>query len=270
MELLDSLGSRLRRRRTRIGWSMRETAERSGLSERFIAQVEKGQANISVGKLAALSSVLDIQLYELFAPGEPSESRRALMHVVARARDEELEALRLELERRSRAQIIALLGMRGAGKSTVGRALAEHLGMRFVELDRRIEARAEMTLADIFSLHGPEYYVELELDSLRQLFEEREPCVLATGGGLVTHAESFGLLTRRAFCVWLRAQPETHWERVLEQGDRRPMAGNPRAFEQLCSILEVRTPLYARAELTVDTDTASVDALVETIASAVT
>jgi len=266
--LLQRLGQRLRAARNERRMSMRDVAEASGVSERFVFQVEKGQANVSVSKLDALARVLNLEVYELLQPADPSPSLRRFNRWAADASgDDVFDACRRAMaDDAHRARNIALLGMRGAGKSSVGQRLAALCNLDFVELDARIEARAEMPLADIFSLHGPEYYEELEHDCLEELLDGDGAWVLATGGGVVTHAASFDLLTSCATCVWLKAAPETHWRRVLEQGDRRPMAGNPRAFEQLCTILEQREPLYARAVLTVDTDTHPVNEVAEIIA----
>jgi XRE family aerobic/anaerobic benzoate catabolism transcriptional regulator len=149
--------------------------------------------------------------------------------------------------------ILALLGLRGAGKSTVGRRLARAIGWRFVELDARVEERAGMKLDELFAIHGEAHYRRLQREALEQLLAEPEPTVLATGGGIVTDADSFSLLRRRAHTVWLRARPEDHWARVVAQGDTRPMANQAGAYESLCAILSEREALYSQADLTIDT-----------------
>ncbi len=162
--------------------------------------------------------------------------------------------------------MIALLGLRGAGKTTVGRRLARRLRLPFLELDRRIEQAAALSLSELFSLHGEDYYRRLEREVLDQVLAERRGLVIATGGGLVTSAETFARLRRSAVTVWLRARAEDHWKRVVSQGDRRPMANHPEAMAELRARLAAREPLYTLADYTIDTATLSVNQVVEAIA----
>ena len=168
------------------------------------------------------------------------------------------ELVALASERPASEQPIALLGLRGAGKSAVGRRLARELGLDFVELDHEVEREAGLSVAEIFELHGESSFRRRERETLRRILSERERLVLATGGGIVTEPETFELVRRHCRTVWLRATPEEHWRRVVAQGDLRPMEGNRRAFDDLCAILEEREPLYERAELTLDTSGQSV------------
>ena len=239
-ELLTALGRRARARRQERQWTLREVAERSGVSPRFLVQLESGRGNISVRRLADLARALETSPAELLSGLD------------------------------SRQPVIALLGLRGAGKTTVGRRLAKRLHIPFVELDRRVEQAANLSLAELFSLHGEEYYRRLEREVLASVLGERQPIVLATGGGIVTAPETYALLRRSALTVWLRAKPEDHWNRVVRQGDRRPMADHPQAMADLRSLLATREPLYASASRTVDTSGRSVDRIVDDLADLVT
>ncbi|PYQ15773.1 MAG: transcriptional regulator [Acidobacteria bacterium] len=228
--LLETLGRRVRERRAERGYTLNALAERSGLSCRFLIGVEGGQANISVRRLADLARALGSTPTALLA--EPDGGT-------------------------DRPSVIALLGLRGAGKTTIGRRLARRRRVPFVELDRRVEQAAGMSLTELFALHGEEYYRRLERETLERVLDEARaagrPAVLAVGGGLVTSPETYSLLRRRALTVWLRADPEDHWNRVVQQGDRRPMADHPEAMAELRRLLAARQRLYAEADRTVDT-----------------
>jgi len=236
--LLHLIGRRVREGRVARNWTRRDLAERSGVSVRFLVQLEAGHANISVRRLADLARALDRSAADLL-----DEHDDGTPHV------------------------IALLGLRGAGKTTIGRRLARRMRLPFVELDRRIEQAADLSLAELFSLHGEEYYRRLERDTLVDVLAERRPMVLATGGGIVTSADTFNLLRRAATTVWLRASPEDHWNRVVRQGDRRPMANHPQAMADLRVLLATREPLYAAAEVTIETSGKPIDRIVEELRS---
>jgi XRE family aerobic/anaerobic benzoate catabolism transcriptional regulator len=235
--LLAGLGRGVRGLRAEAGWTLREVAERAGLSVRFLVQVESGGANISVRKLAQLARALGTTPAALLSgPGGEAE-----------------------------LPVIALLGLRGAGKSSIGRRLARRLHVPFMELDHRVEKAAGLSLDEIFALHGEEYYRRLERESLEALLADGLPLVLATGGGIVASPDTYALLRRRALTVWLRADPEDHWNRVLQQGDRRPMADHPQAMAELRRLLAARQPLYAEAAHTVDTSRLDLEAAVRAV-----
>ncbi len=229
MELLARLGERTKRLRADQQLTLRELSERSGVSLRFLLQIESGRANVSVKRLADVAKALGTSPAALLAEDEPSRL------------------------------LIVLLGLRGAGKTTVGKRLARRLRLPFVELDSRIEEGAGLALREIFSMHGEEYYRRLEREALSALVREQRPVVVAAGGGIVTSPEAVQLLDRHAVTVWLRAEPEDHWNRVMHQGDRRPMEDQPQAMDALRALHARREPLYARADFAVDTSGRAAD-----------
>ena len=237
-DILRVVGTRARQMRAGRRWTIREVAERSGLSVRFLVQLEGGHANISVKRLAALAAAFDVEPANLLVDRDRNEPA-----------------------------IVALLGLRGAGKTTIGKRLARRLRVPFVELDRRIERAADMSLQELFSLYGEEYYRRLERDTLTEVVAEDRPVVLATGGGIVAAPETYALLKRSTTTVWLRATAEEHWNRVVAQGDKRPMADHPQAMADLRALLAARQPLYATADHTVDTSGREVDAIVDELRS---
>ena len=238
--VLEALGRRARARRLEKGSTIRDIAEKSGVSPRFLVQLESGRGNISVRRLAEVARALETSLSVLLAEDDTAPSR-----------------------------VIALLGLRGAGKTTIGRRLARRLRVPFVELDRRIEQAADLSLSELFSLHGEEYYRRLERETLQAVLAENKPMVLATGGGIVRSPETYALLRRSTVTVWLRAKPEDHWNRVVRQGDRRPMADHPQAMADLRALLAAREPLYAQAMLAIDTSGKPVERVVDAAAVAV-
>ena len=238
MSFLETVGSTVRSTRERRGWSRRELAAASGVSERFLAQLEAGEGNISLRRFAEVAHALGTTPAALLAPSEAHDEKP-----------------------------IALLGVRGAGKSTIGAALAKRLDAQFIEVDREIEEATGLPLADVFTLHGEAYYRRVEREVLSRLLAEPGTKVLATGGSIVNDPTSFALLRSRAHTIWLRATPEDHWNRVVAQGDQRPMAENPHAFEELRALLAARQKLYARADRTVDTSGKTVKQVVAELAA---
>ncbi|MEZ4403405.1 MAG: shikimate kinase [Kofleriaceae bacterium] len=237
--LLAQVGARIRAARDEQGLSRRELSAASGVSERFLAQLETGTGNISLMRFATVAAALGTTPAALLA-GLTADRRRPA---------------------------IALLGVRGAGKSTVGRELARRLKVRFVEVDQEIERAAGLRLPQIFELHGEAYYHRTARDVLRALLARREPVVLATGGSIVSDEPSYALLRTRCQTVWLKARAIDHWERVLAQGDRRPMAEKPQAFAELEQLLAARAPRYAMADHTIDTSHRTAAAVVDELAT---
>jgi XRE family aerobic/anaerobic benzoate catabolism transcriptional regulator len=257
LELLQkTLGARIRAGRQARELTLAQFAERVGLSRRFLTDLELGRANVSLQGLAKVADALAITPASLVAPdGEPSR-RAELVRLVELVPERAVDEARAALERLVAAPTprrVALIGLRGAGKSSLGSAAAECAGIRFVELDQRVEEVAGMPLADVFTLHGEAWYRRLEREALEKIVADRRPLVVATGGGIVMAADTYELLRRHFVTIWLEATPEDHWNRVVEQGDGRPMQGQPAAMARLREILSERAPLYGLAHHTVDT-----------------
>lgn len=237
--MLGLVGARVRATRQGLELSRRALAERSGVSERFLAQLEAGEGNISLARFADVAAALGTTPADLLTGLAPDPRRTA----------------------------VALLGVRGAGKSSVGAALARRLGVPFVELDQQIEKRAGLRLGEIFELHGEAYYRKVERDVLKALLVKSAPMVVATGGSIVSDAANFAFLRARCTTVWLKARAEDHWNRVIQQGDQRPMGKNPHAFAELETLLSARAALYAHAHHTVDTSRRPLGAVVDDVAA---
>ena len=235
--LLKSLAKKVKALRKERGETAKAVAERAGLSLRFYAQLEAGEANIAVGRLATVADAFGVKIVDLLAEPE-------------------------------RPNTVALLGLRGGGKSTIGPRLAENLNVDFVELDRQVEDEAGLSLTEIFELHGEAYYRRLETTCLTELLTDAPPCVVALSGGIVNNAEAFDLINRSATTVWLRADPEDHMQRVIDQGDHRPMADRDNAMAELRALLTSREPFYKQAQITVHTSEATIPEVVATVTSA--
>jgi XRE family aerobic/anaerobic benzoate catabolism transcriptional regulator len=270
-DYLRLLGERVREMRARRGMTRKILARDSGVSERYLAQLESGQGNISILRLRQIAQALDTPLEALVLDGpEPPVDLVHTTEFLRRLPAAELvEARRLLVEhfggvdldaRRGR---IALVGLRGAGKSTLGAMLADRLEAPFLELDRLIEQESGVSLSVIFDLYGQSGFRRLERRVLDQVIERYPRFVLATGGSLVSEPATFERLLTMCFTVWLRATPEEHMQRVIAQGDMRPMADNRESMSDLRRILDVREPLYRKADATIDTSGGSVEETLE-------
>ncbi len=260
--VLRRLGQRVRGRRKELGFTGQVLAERAALSRRFIAQIEAGQGNIALGRLEGLAEALSLPLEALVAEPRGGDVRGEIDHLLAGRGPEELRRALGLLELLlggERPRVVALLGIRGAGKSAVGPRVAAALELPFLELDERIEAAAGLALAEIFTLHGEPYYRRLEGRCVAELLTGGEACVVALPGGVVSNDRAYELIRASCVCAWLKARPEDHIARVAAQGDRRPMTGSVDATAELRALIAAREPLYRQAELVVDTSKLTVE-----------
>jgi XRE family transcriptional regulator, aerobic/anaerobic benzoate catabolism transcriptional regulator len=276
---LKHVGERVRIGRARRGMSRRSLAKASGVSERYLAELERGAGNASLLVLRQIAEALGLEMAALVSerPELPLDLRLA-MHQLERLSPGELVQARhliqqrFEVHNKTSDGRIALVGLRGAGKSTLGRRAAERLKMPFVELDREVERASGMELSEIFSMHGQGMFRRLERQCLETIVARFERAMIATGGSLVTEPATYDLLLSTCFVVWLSATPDEHMSRVLAQGDLRPMADGPQAIDDLKAILESRTPLYAKANAEVMTsgksEAEALAALVDSIGGA--
>lgn len=266
---LQALGSRIRKLRNQHGLTRKSLAQESDVSERHLAQLESGEGNISILLLRRIAAVLGVSLDELFAPEDqqPGASQKEMiLRCIERLPGHRLEEAAARLlrdfgpEQNVRLARIALIGLRGAGKSTLGAKLAAERGVPFIELDQEIEKETGMPLAEIFSLYGQSGYRAIEKRTLERVVAANQSAVISVGGGIVSEKESYEYLLAHCYTVWLKAQPEEHMSRVIAQGDFRAMAGSDRAMEDLRRILESREPLYRKADSCIDTAGESVEA----------
>jgi XRE family aerobic/anaerobic benzoate catabolism transcriptional regulator len=258
---LAAIGRAVRKNRAKRGMTRRQLAQASATSERYLAQIEGGVGNPSVSVLRAIAQALDLPSSALLPEvGAPSAARSAVLDLLAQVPESELPALAKEIAMRvalpgsaDRARRIALVGLRGAGKSTLGRMLAQHLGWPFIELDRRVEEDYGASIPDLIEMAGTPTFRRHERSALERVIAEHEAAIVTTAGGIVSNPETYALLLRRTHTVWIKARPEEHMSRVMAQGDFRPMAQNRQAMADLVAILEARRADYARAEAEVDT-----------------
>jgi XRE family transcriptional regulator, aerobic/anaerobic benzoate catabolism transcriptional regulator len=263
---LEQLGQRVRTTRALRGMSRKVLARVSGISERYIAQLESGKGNVSIVLLRRVSNAMGAHLEDLIPATEPSPDwavirdllRKASPGQIVQAKD--ILAGQSALAHRRKSFVgIALIGLRGAGKSTLGKMLAKKIGWNFVELNKEIEAENGLSVAEIIALYGQEGFRRMEQAALGQLLTDNQLMVLATGGGIVSEPLTFDLVLSSFYTIWLKAEPEEHMARVRGQGDLRPMADDRSAMAELRNILVSREPLYARANAVVDTAGLSVE-----------
>jgi XRE family aerobic/anaerobic benzoate catabolism transcriptional regulator len=265
-EFLLSLGKRVRELRNRRGMTRKMMAHEADLSERHLAQLEAGEGNISIVLLRRVAAAVNVSLAELFSrDAEESVEMRLIRRFLERLPAHRLEDVVFRLmrdfghEEKARRMRIALIGLRGSGKSTLGSRLSVEMNIPFDELDREIEKDTGMPLAEIISLYGQSGYRGIERRTLERVLHENKRAVLSVGGGVVSEKETYDYLLSNCYTIWVKAQPDEHMSRVIAQGDFRAMAGNDQAMEDLRRILEAREPLYRKADMCVDTSGDSVE-----------
>ena len=263
--LIARVGERVRQARERKGIPRRVLSETSGVSPRYLAQLEAGEGNISIALLQRVALALDARIEWFITEDDPwaSDTHRVVeLFRVARpdVRARVLDALTPGKPDAPRAGRVCLIGLRGAGKSTLGAMAGKALGVPFVELNRVIEETSGMPVEELMALYGQEGYRSLEAQAVDRVIATHDSVVLAVAGGIVAEPDTYRNLLGHFHTIWLRTSPDEHMTRVRAQGDERPMAGNPEAMAQLRSILTSRETLYARAEAQLDTSGKTVEA----------
>jgi len=263
---LQSLGKRVRNLRDRRAITRKVVASDAKVSERHLAQLEAGEGNVSIVLLGRIAGALNVSLAELLTPeAHQSPEKQVIQRFLERLPPARLENVIARLtrefskEEETRRSRIALIGLRGAGKSTLGAKLAHETNTPFIELDREIEKDTGIPLAEIFSLYGQPGYRAIERRTLERVIGEYDRAIFSIGGGVVSEEETYDYLLSHCYTIWIKAQPEEHMSRVIAQGDFRAMAGSDRAMEDLRRILEAREPLYRNADMVLDTSGAAVE-----------
>lgn len=272
--LLQRVGERVRQIRERKGIPRRVLSGQSGVSPRYLAQLESGEGNISIGLLERVAAALDHRIEWLVGVEDPWTSDVLRVAELFRTADAGTRQIVMDMLSGAgcagdRAGRVCLIGLRGAGKSTLGRLASEKLEVPFVELNREIEDQAGMPVGEIIAFYGQEGYRRLEADALERVVAAHQRLILAVAGGIVSEPATYSTLLSRFHTIWLKASPVEHMQRVRAQGDERPMAGNPEAMEQLKSILTSREVLYDRALASIDTSGATVQESLAALVSVV-
>jgi len=257
-DLLESVGRKVRALRAGRGMTRKMLASDSDVSERYLAQLEQGKGNISIGLLQRVASALRTDITDLLRTGNEITAEHVLINELVQGLDGDDQHRALQMLYQNFTAIqdcnrIALVGMRGAGKTSLGSRLAEHLDVPFVQLVTEIEKLAGMPVAEILSLSGQDGYRRLEEKALLDVLARLEKCVIETGGSIVSESSVFNVLLTTCQVIWIKALPEEHMQRVIDQGDMRPIESNDHAMADLRRILDAREPFYAQAHAVIDT-----------------
>ncbi len=271
---LELVGERVRAARARKNISRKALSEISGVSQRYLAQLETGSGNISIILLRRVADALDYKIEWLVGEEDPYSSKLlSIISLYKQATGDQrmkvLEILDPDHPNLKRSRRIAFIGLRGAGKSTLGRLSAEKIGFPFLELNEEIEQASGMPVNEVIALYGQEGYRRLEKQSVERIVATNDSIVLAVAGGIVSEPETFNYLLRHYHTIWLKADPTDHMTRVRGQGDERPMAGNPEAMDELKSILMSREALYERAEIEINTSGRTLEQTLEDVLGAI-
>ena len=264
-QLAQRLGERVMRYRARRGMSRKVLSQQSGVSERYLAQLESGQANVSFHILWCLAQTMNTTIPALLEDEGPDSSDlvRAKRLLEGLPPVQQADAFAFLRQRfgagRAVTGKVALIGLRGAGKSTLGQMVAAHYGVPFIRLTALVEEMAGIDMTEIFMTMGQRGYRRLELSALEKAVADNPRAVIETGGSLVSEAETFDRLLATCFTVWLRASPQEHMQRVMAQGDLRPIEGHQAAMEDLKTILDARRGDYGRADAILDTSGRSLE-----------
>jgi XRE family aerobic/anaerobic benzoate catabolism transcriptional regulator len=274
-DFLANLGRRVRAAREQRGMARKVLSRAANVSERYLAQLEAGEGNASVVLLRRVATALGVRLPDLLDAGEAGAEQRLIRRFLDSLPPQRLEEVLRRLtheygqEEAVRRKRITLVGLRGAGKTTLGSALAKSLRRPLVELDKEIEREAGISLSEVFLLYGQAGYRRIERRCLERVINSQEDMVLTVGGGIVSEPETYNLLLLNCYTVWIKAAPEEHMARVVAQGDTRPMAGHAEAMEDLRNILAAREALYSKADAVVDTAGCPIDTSLAALRQAV-
>ncbi|MBO1022796.1 MULTISPECIES: helix-turn-helix transcriptional regulator [unclassified Methylobacterium] len=272
---LAELGRRVRHARTVRGLSRKLLSQTSGLSERYIAQLESGQGNVSIILLRRVADAMGVRLDDMIAVQDTPPDWHVIRDLLGSASAEQITLAKGILSGHAMSNgdtpmpRVALVGLRGAGKSTLGRRVAERLGWTFIELNAEIERENALSVKEIFAIYGQEGYRRLEQAALRRLTEHPGPMILATSGGIVAEPLTYDLLLQAFFTVWLRAKPEEHMQRVRDQGKLATTGDHASAMQELRAVLLSREPLYARAPAVVDTSDVPLEEMIDRLAAVI-